>query len=56
MKKYEYKVVPVKIPITFSEEKRYKSLEEQLNKYGKSGWELCSLVNRLVVFKRELTK
>lgn len=55
MKQYEYKVVLLKIPTTFSENKMYKSIEIQINEYGKQGWELCSVDKHLAYLKRELT-
>lgn len=35
MKQYEYKVISLKIPTVFSEDKMNKSLEIQLNEYEK---------------------
>ncbi|MCT4606219.1 MAG: DUF4177 domain-containing protein [Marinisporobacter sp.] len=56
MKQYEYKVIKLKQLATFSPEKYRKNLEEQLNEYGKDGWEMCSHKDYLIFLKRELLK
>jgi predicted GTPase len=54
MKKYEYKVVMLRMPATLSQEKFSRIIEEQLNELGEEGWELCSVQNRSAYLKREL--
>jgi hypothetical protein len=61
MKKYEYKVFPVKKGAFTSEEKFVKQFSTELNTLGIEGWELIEITGSafldgyvIQVFKREL--
>lgn len=57
MKQYEYMVVQIQIELKSifkSDKTRYnKELADQLNTYGKEGWELAGVDGTWFYFKRE---
>lgn len=54
MKQFEYKIIEIGGEVNDLSYIPGKTEEDQLNKYGKEGWELVGVQDAFVIFKREI--
>ena len=54
MKKYEYKMVEVKMTLGIDWKKKVREAEARWNELGQAGWQFCTRGNDVIIFMREI--